>query len=159
MTGPQPLPSWAGGGSPVTVLVAVDDSAAAFDAARLAVDLAGALGGRLVAVCVVEGVAAGNGDGWRARAAEGALRFVAELARDRDVPAGTRIVHGEVAAQVLDQARRTGAAFVVVGRVDRPGVRLPHIGHTAERILEFCQVPVVVVPAARGPAVDVGAAH
>ncbi|MFZ0158370.1 MAG: universal stress protein, partial [Kineosporiaceae bacterium] len=56
-------------------------------------------------------------------------------------------VHGHVADALLDQARELAADLVVVGRVDRPGVRLTHVGRTAEQVLEFCAVPVMVVPA------------
>jgi len=35
--------------------------------------------------------------------------------------------------------------------VDRPGVRIAHVGRTAEQVLEFSEVPVLVVPASRPP--------
>jgi len=142
-----------------TIMVAVDDSSAAFQAAEVAVDLAAALGARLVAVSVVDGAGAeepvlvGRTLGSVARpgdqlAAMGAVqRHVRTLAGRAGVDLEVRTVHGHVADALLDQARELGADLVVVGRVDRPGVRLTHVGRTAEQVLEFCAVPVMVVPA------------
>lgn len=144
-----------------TIMVAVDDSSAAFRAAEVAVDLALALGARLVAVSVVDGVAAEepvlsvvwssspNHDRAQLTAVSAVQRHVRGLA----VRAGIRVdvctVHGRVADELLEQARHLRADLVVVGRADRPGVRLTHVGRTAEQVLEFCDVPVLVVPALR----------
>lgn len=124
-----------------TIVVAVDDSSAAFRAAATAVDLAAALGARLVAVSVVDGADA---------ASAGAVhRHVHKLAERAGIEVDLRTVHGRVAEEVLDQARSVDADLVVVGRVDRPGLRIAHVGRTAEQVLEFCEVPVLVVPACR----------
>jgi nucleotide-binding universal stress UspA family protein len=144
-----------------TIMVAVDDSSAAFRAAAVAVDLARALGARVVAVSVVDGVlveapvpatqrlaedVAGDA---QLVAAAAAQRHVGVLAARSGVVLEGRTVRGRVAEELLAQARDVGADLVVVGRVDRPGVRLAHVGRTAEQVLEFCDVPVLVVPAAR----------
>jgi len=147
-----------------TILVAVDDSTAAFRAAATAVDLAAALGARLVAVSVVDGADVRAPVGPAARVgptaddaaaglatASAVQRHVRRLAERAGVEVDLRTVHGRVAEEVLDQARGVGADLVVVGRVDRPGVRIAHVGRTAEQVLEFSEVPVLVVPASRPP--------
>jgi nucleotide-binding universal stress UspA family protein len=124
-----------------TVLVAVDDSAAGFAAARQAIALTAALHGRLVAVTVV----AATGPPAHPPGA-GPLRVVAGLARACGVPVELRTVRGRVPDQLLGQVREVSAAYLVVGRAHRPGAGLPHLGRTAEQVLEFSDVPVVVVP-------------
>lgn len=145
-----------------TILIAVDDSAAAFHAADVAVELAASLAARLVAVSVVDGVltrSVGGADAVRTgralpedtrREARAAQQHVRRLAERAGVQVDLVTEHGPVADQILAQARRTGADLLVVGRVDRPGVRLPHVGRTAEQVLEFSTVPVMVVPLTRG---------
>lgn len=141
-----------------TILVAVDDSRAAFRAASVAVELADRLGARLVAVSVLDGVLAETPAGVRPRpglrpggpdASVAAQRHVRELAARAGVEIELRTVRGHVADTLLDEARRVDAGLVVVGRVDRPGVRLTHVGRTAEQVLEFSEIPVLVVPACR----------
>jgi nucleotide-binding universal stress UspA family protein len=144
-----------------TIMVAVDDSSAAFRAAAVAVDLAAALGARLVAVSVVDGVRAEepvlsgrhppipDQVSSQLSAVRAVQRHVRGLAGRAGVDLDVRTVHGHVADSLLDQARHLAADLVVVGRVDRPGVRLAHVGRTAEQVLEFCDVPVLVVPALR----------
>jgi nucleotide-binding universal stress UspA family protein len=138
------------------ILVAVDDSSAAFRAAAVAVDLAAALRAHLVAVSVVDGAAAeeprltgGVGIIDELEAVRGVQSHVRALAARAGVPLEIRTVRGRVADQLLEAARHVGADLVVVGRVDRPGLRLTHVGRTAEQVLEFCEVPVLVVPASR----------
>jgi nucleotide-binding universal stress UspA family protein len=77
---------------------------------------------------------------------------VRSLADRAGVELDARMVRGRVVDGLLEQSRSVKADVVVVGRVDRPGVRLVHLGRTAEQILEFCDVPVVVVPIQRGGA-------
>ena len=125
-----------------TVLVAVDDSPAGFAAARQAIGLAAALHGRLVAVNVLPPT-------WSAPSGPqlvGALRVVAGLARNQGVPVELRTARGRVAEQLLAAARAVDAGYLVVGRPHHPGAGMPHLGRTAEQVLEFSEVPVVVVP-------------
>jgi hypothetical protein len=42
--------------------------------------------------------------------------------------------------------RRCGADTIVVARASERGVGVPYVGVEAQRILEFSDVPVVVVP-------------
>jgi nucleotide-binding universal stress UspA family protein len=144
-----------------TILVAVDDSGAAFRAAGVAVELAQRLGARLVAVSVADGALADRPWGGRSlagaeapleaqmAAVRAAQKHMHALAERAGVDVELRLVRGHVADALLDQARGTHAGLIVIGRVDRPGVRLTHVGRTAEQVLEFSEIPVLVVPAPR----------
>lgn len=140
------------------VLVAVNDSEAAFTAARVAVDYARLLGARLHAVTVIEPWVPdrrlGDTDASalaarRELAAQAALRHVAGLGTAAGVEvSGVRREAGVagVAGVVLDEARAVDATLIVMARVSRPGHALPTIGSQALRVLEFTTVPVLIVP-------------
>jgi nucleotide-binding universal stress UspA family protein len=83
------------------------------------------------------------------RAGRAAQRHVRALAERAGLVIDTRTLHGQVADRLLTVARECRADLVVVGRQDRPGVRLTHVGRTAEQVLEFSAVPVLVVPMPR----------
>jgi nucleotide-binding universal stress UspA family protein len=137
------------------VLVAVDDSRAAFRAAEVAVDYARRLGAHLRAVTVSEPGALARHPGSidpdaLARqadlAAEAALRHVAAMGAAAGVEVSVSRRSGRIAAEILAEARDVGAALIVVALVDRPGGATPYIGSHTLRILEFSGVPVMVVP-------------
>jgi nucleotide-binding universal stress UspA family protein len=137
-----------------TIMVAVDDSQAAFRAAELAIELAGRLDARLVAVSVLDELDAGTRTPIHPRPGESAdLRAAQRHVRDAAAGTGVAVelctVHGHVADALLDEARRVGAELMVIGRVDRPGVQITRVGRTAEQVLEFSEIPVLVVPAGR----------
>lgn len=137
-----------------TILVAVSDSPAAFAAAHVAIDQARRLGARVHAVTVVESSVAvpragaeTTGDGadvWSA--ADAALRHVVVAGTAAGVQVTARRRVGNVAAEVLDEARVVSASMIVMACVDRPGGALPYIGSQTLRVLEFAEVPVLVVP-------------
>lgn len=151
------------------VMVAVDDSPAALAAARLAVALAQGWGGCLRAVAVVADHAiteqlraelagrsgpaqldrAGGLAGRRTAAANAVLRHVAGLAERSGVPVETVQVEGDVAAELLEQARTWPADLIVLGRSDLPGAGQPYVGRHTRHVLEFAEQPVLVVPAGR----------
>ena len=138
------------------VLVAVADSPASLAAARTAVDLAARLHGELRAIHVIADgdlttllEAAGRQTHLterRGSAAVSVLRHVAELAGRAGVPVTTVQEEGDVAPRILDQARNWPADLVVVGRTTRRGAGDPFIGIETQRVLEFCDRPVLVVP-------------
>ncbi|MDJ0348010.1 universal stress protein [Cryobacterium sp. PH29-G1] len=137
-----------------TILVAVNDSPAAFTAVDVAVDQARRLGARLRAVMVIE-------DG----AIDRHLDPTVALARRRELAADAVLNHviavglasgidvaghrrtGKVAAEILEEARAVDATLIVMARVDRPGHAIPSIGSHTLRVLEFSRIPVLVVPA------------
>lgn len=145
--------------APVTmVLVAVNDSAAAFAAAEAAVAYAVRLGAHLRVVTVVDPAlspATGRENdvatvaGQREAEADSILRHVAALGTKAGLVVATSRRTGKVAAEILDEARVVAADMIVMALVDRPGHAVPKVGSHTMRVLEFATVPVLVVP---GPA-------
>jgi nucleotide-binding universal stress UspA family protein len=136
------------------VLVAVDDSAGGLAALRFSIQLARELNATLRAVTVV-----GDGqvraaldrggtrlDERRQAAADAVLRHTAELARAYEVPAEVSKAQGTVADCVLAQVRNWPADLVVLGRSREAGAGEPFIGGQTRLVLEFADVPVLVVP-------------
>lgn len=140
------------------ILVAVDDSPAAFHAADTAIDLAASLGASLVAVTVLQDHALDERisaasipvGGRRSVAANATLRHVQRRGEAAGVPVDTVQVSGAPAAEVLAEARQSGAEMVVIARASHCGVGIPYVGFEALRILEFSDVPVLVVPPPAG---------
>ncbi|PFG38889.1 nucleotide-binding universal stress UspA family protein [Georgenia soli] len=138
------------------ILVAVDDSPAALAAARLAVALAARTGGgvRFVHVGgngeVTSALRAMGRDGAlaarRSAAVDALLQHVAAQAEHEGITAETGSGSGQPAALVLAEARRWHADLVVLGRSDAGGPGRTHIGSVAREVLEFADVPVLVVP-------------
>jgi nucleotide-binding universal stress UspA family protein len=138
-------------------LVVVDDSAAALHAARVAIDLAAAAGAQLTLVTVVEDhvldarlrdAAIPDVVGRRARGAVAMVTRVAGRANRHGVPAETEVLSGHGAEQVLAAVDRCGADLIVVAWEPRPpaGSRTPPVN--VEHLLEFADVPVLLVPSA-----------
>jgi nucleotide-binding universal stress UspA family protein len=119
------------------ILVAVDDSPPSMRAAAAATELAGEQGAELHFVAVSE----------PSTDADQALNHVAALADAAGVPSRTTLTDGGHAFEVLlSIAHDWGADLIVMGRSDnrRPGV--PYIGSQTEHLLEFTDIPVLVVP-------------
>lgn len=120
-----------------TILVEINGSGVAARAASIAADLAAALGARLIAVSVFDGVPA-NAD-----AVHAVQRRVQSLGRGLGIDVDVRTVHGDASDELLQQVRAVAPDLVVVaGNAERPGA----IGVTAEQVLATCHVPVLVVP-------------
>lgn len=137
------------------ILLAVNDSRAAFRAADIAVDYAQRLGSTLRVVNVREDGALDRHPGsidpaalarHAELAAEAAFSHVGGLAAAAGVEASFSRRAGRVAAEILAEARAVDAFLVVVALVDRPGSATPYIGSHTLRVLEFSAVPVLVVP-------------
>ena len=148
------------------VLVAVSDSPAAFDAAEVAVELAGRLHAPLHALSVL-GTGELNGRLHDAdhlnlvheQAATAALRHVTALCTTAGVVCTEVRRRGHVAARILEYAHEVDASVIVIACVDRPSHTLPYVGSQTLRVLEFATVPVLVVPvhrSARRGAPDLG---
>jgi nucleotide-binding universal stress UspA family protein len=142
------------------ILLAVDDSSPALAAAELAVAVAAERGARLRAVSVVSDgeitehlrCVAGDVSGEaiasrRSQGALAALRHVAKLAKAAAVACETIQLCGDVAPLILEQARAMPADLIVVGRSDLAGAGQPYVGGHTRHVLEFAEVPVLVVPA------------
>jgi|BarGraNGADG00312_1021997.scaffolds.fasta_scaffold19455_2 nucleotide-binding universal stress UspA family protein len=135
------------------ILLAVNDSPAAFYAAEVAVAVARRLSARLRAVSVVSQAAPRTPDGSPDPTREGdlsaqaALRHVAALGTAAGVDVVTVERFGNVAAEILDEALTCDADLILLARVGRPGHVLQHLGNTTQHVLEFATMPVMVVPA------------
>lgn len=122
------------------ILAAVDDSLPALAAAAAAIDLATTGRAALHFVSVTE----------PGRDVTRALRHVADLAERAGVPAETTATDGGHAFEVLLRTARTWEADVIVmGRSDRRRPGVPYLGSQTEHLLEFTEIPVLVVPHVR----------
>jgi nucleotide-binding universal stress UspA family protein len=79
-----------------------------------------------------------------------ALRYVARLAEHAGVGCETAEITGEVTESVLDQARSAGAKLIVIGRSSRHDAGHPYVGSHTRHVLEFSDIPVLVVPHSPG---------
>jgi nucleotide-binding universal stress UspA family protein len=121
------------------ILVAVDDSAPSLAAAEYATELARVRTAELRFAMAVE----------PGRDTDGVLHHVHALATNAGVHSTTATCNGGPAFDaLLTEARRWGADLIVMGRSDmrRPGQR--YVGNQTEHVLEFTEIPVLVVPVA-----------
>lgn len=127
------------------ILLAVNDSPAGLAAARTAVRLARETAGLLRAVLAV---APGPSEARTEPRSSGAvLDYVADLAQRAGVAVETAIVPGAPARVILDQAASWSADVIVLGRSGVRHVGQPFVGSQVLHVIEFAEVPVVVVPA------------
>lgn len=150
------------------ILLAVDDSPAGLAAAHVAMALAQTCSADVRAVTVMvdgllEAELAGIGGGsessnaLRARRGGGQtalLRHVCAIARTHDVTPETSAMLGEPAPTILAEARLYGPDVIVIGRSDRRRAGAPYVGSEVRHVLEFAEVPVLVVPAEPGALVS-----
>jgi nucleotide-binding universal stress UspA family protein len=140
------------------VLVAVNDSPAAFAAAEVAVAFATQLGAELRVVTVVDPASIpvdrrhttiASLTAERETEAGAILKHVVALGASTGLTVTTSLRTGKIAVEILDEARAVAADMIVMASVDRPGHAIPKVGSHTMRVLEFASVPVLVVP---GPA-------
>ena len=137
------------------ILVAVDDSPASLAAVHEAVALAALGGGVLRFVHViadgqlVRGLArmgrGGELDETRSGASTALLRHVEAEASRAGATAETVSLAGETAELLLAQSQAWAADLVVMGRSDVRGAGRPYVGAVTREVLEFSEVPVLVV--------------
>lgn len=120
------------------ILVAVADSAPSLAAARVAVDLARTLGAELRVVSVA----------FADREPEPILRHVAAAADRAGVAVTTYAARDSVPPfeSILAESRAWGADLIVMGRTDKRRIGRAYLGSQTEHVLEFTEVPVMVVP-------------
>jgi len=121
------------------ILVAVDDSAPSLAAAEYATELARVRAAELRFAMAVE----------PGRDADAVLSHVQALATTAGVHSTAVTCNGGQAFDaILAEARRWDADLIVMGRSDmrRPGRR--YVGNQTEHVLEFTEIPVLVVPVA-----------
>ncbi len=141
------------------ILLAVDDSPAGLAAARVAIGLAVQTSAEVRAIQVLpdgelsralhdqpRGVAA---DDRRSLGAQAVLRYVTDLAARSGVSVGTVMLSGQPARCILHEAATWPADVVVLGRAGDRHVGQPYVGSDVRHVLEFADVPVLVVPGPR----------
>jgi nucleotide-binding universal stress UspA family protein len=130
------------------ILLAVNDTPAGLAAARIAIRLADETGGPVLAVHVIPDGEPPADDDSRSRASRAVLDYVADLAGRAGVGIETLTRPGVPARVILDQATRWSADVIMLGRSGVRHVGQPFVGSQVLHVLEFADVPVVVVPAA-----------
>jgi nucleotide-binding universal stress UspA family protein len=141
------------------VLVAVDDSAASLQGVEIAVGLAASTGAEVRFVHVTgdgalrRALAPGGGEDALRDRVDRAVGALLDHAAARAKAAGVRhttaALFGEPEAEVVTEARAWDAGLVVIGRSQSGAVGRPYVGHVTRHILEFSEVPVLVVPRPR----------
>lgn len=129
------------------VLIAIDDSAASFAAARTAARLVLGSEAQLRLLTVVDGGAADA-----AVRAQPLLDHVAGEVAAAGVPRAsidTVVRRGEPFRRILDEAAAWSADLIVMAVSNRHGLRSPYVGSETEHVLEFTDRPVLVVPGGR----------
>ena len=130
------------------VLAAFDGSAAADKAASLAIRMAQEGQGRLRIVSVMETISEEADLRARRRlGAENAIAKVVASARQAGLDPQAALIEAGVPFEViLQQAAAWSADLIVMGRTGRTGPGKSLLGSEAERVLEFAEVPVLIVP-------------
>jgi nucleotide-binding universal stress UspA family protein len=130
------------------ILIAVDDSAPALAAAELAIELGRDPSTELHFVTVTEA----------GRTTDAILRHVAALAARAgisatftDIPDG-----GNPFERLLAAAHDWGADLMMMGRSDKRRPGEPYVGSQTEHLLEFTDIPVLVVPCRKSAAASIG---
>jgi nucleotide-binding universal stress UspA family protein len=120
------------------VLVAVNDSSPSLAAMRFGIGLATSVGGELGVVTVVDAD----------QDAGPILRHVVAMAAEAgQQPTVMTVRDGGAAFEaILAEASAWDADVIVVGRSDHRPTGRPFVGTQAEHVLEFSELPVVVVP-------------
>lgn len=137
------------------ILLAVNDSPAGVTAARAAIRLARESHGQVRAIHVVDpspprgpqGRAQPGDPETSERASLALLAYVSGLAERAGVPIETLRLPGLPAQVILEQAAAWEPDVIVLGRSGVRHVGQPFVGSQVLHVIEFADVPVLVVPA------------
>jgi nucleotide-binding universal stress UspA family protein len=133
------------------LLVCVDGSRASLEAARLAIDLARRWNSHLRIVYVVErseldGAADPDVATRLRQSGQAILARILSMAAAQGVTAEQAMLEGVPFDVILDDARSWKADVIIMGRTGRTGPGRALLGSEAERVLEFSDRPVLIVP-------------
>lgn len=138
------------------IMVAVDDSADALRAVDLAVALAALLDAEVRFVHVtadgafrralVPGGVESQVQDRLDREVDALLAHVSGRAQRSGVRSSTASHVGEPEAELIGEARTWRADLVVIGRSRSGLLGAPYVGRVTRHVLEFSEVPVLVVP-------------
>jgi nucleotide-binding universal stress UspA family protein len=133
------------------ILVCTDGSRASLEAARAAIDLAAGWKSEVRAVYVIE-TADLDGkpdpemiEGMR-KGGRAILNRIAQMGEARSVKVAQGLLEGVPFEAILNDARGWKADLIVMGRTGRTGPGRALLGSEAERVLEFTERPVLIVP-------------
>ncbi|KKM09101.1 hypothetical protein SY88_20350 [Clostridiales bacterium PH28_bin88] len=134
------------------ILVAVDGSPSSRKAVEMAMELAGKFGSRLYALSVVRlpDYAATVGEVTEAQAEgknfyAGPMREIEREAKEKGIPAGTKILYGHPAEVILDYAKQEGIDLIVMGRNGTANVRRFLLGSVSDRVAHHSEIPLLIV--------------
>ncbi|WP_158501724.1 universal stress protein [Vitiosangium sp. GDMCC 1.1324] len=137
------------------ILVAVDSTDVARQAARVGLDLAGRMGARVTLVHVLpRSVAEGETDDFAAFEsacedyANGLLTEMRLLTGHSGPSIGTAVLHGEPAEAISKAAEAEDVDLVIVGTRARGALARTLLGSVADALLRQCPKPLMVVPEA-----------
>jgi nucleotide-binding universal stress UspA family protein len=141
-----------------TILAPVDFSGITSAVVERAVELGRAVGGRVVVLHVAAPpIIPGDNTAMvvdlsrmSAKEAAGAASHLARIKsqlREKGIEAETVATGGMPAAQILDQAEKLGADYIVMGSHGHGAIYDLLIGGTTHAVLKKARCPVVVVPA------------
>ncbi|HEX5749503.1 MAG TPA: universal stress protein [Archangium sp.] len=135
------------------ILVAVDSTEVAREAARVALELGGWVGAQVMLVHVLPAsVAEGETADFAAfeRACEDYARGLLEELRQSTgrsgPPTSIAVLHGEPAVAVSKAAEAEDVDLVIVGTRTRGALARTLLGSVADELLRSCPKPVMVVP-------------
>lgn len=135
------------------ILVAVDSTEVAREAARVGLDLAGRVGARVTLVhvlppSVAEGETADFGTFERACEdyAGGLLAEMRQLTGRGGPPTETSVLHGDPAQAISQAAGAEDVDLVIVGTRARGKLARTLLGSVADTLLSHCPKPLMVVP-------------
>lgn len=137
------------------ILVAVDGTQAAHEAARVALEYAARLGARVTFLHVLPPRVAGQaGEAPEFEAFEEACeayarKLVAEvlsLGEQAGTRADSAVAHGEPTAAILTAARAEDVDLVIVGARHRGPLARTLLGSVSAELMALCPKPVMVVP-------------
>jgi nucleotide-binding universal stress UspA family protein len=139
------------------ILVPTDGSERSERAAQAAVELAGKLGGSLVAISVAESYPfppisespyAGGSEAYERRAEEYAREHaakVAQLAAASSVPCETVVVHAiDPYEAIVDAARQHGCDAIFMASHGRKGLNKVFAGSQTQKVMAHTELPVMV---------------
>ena len=134
------------------LLIAIDGSDEATNAARYGLELADIVGAAVDIVYVVpqRSIRMTRTEREQTRLRERGERRLAtieEIASTHDAPVETHVAEGTPAAEISELAAELPADLIVVGRQGMTGVGKRLLGGVTERVLSRSAVPICVVPA------------
>ena len=136
------------------ILVPTDGSEGAEAVIERAVDIAETYGATIEALFVadsrIQGVVPEEAEDAVRTAlqseGEDAIKDIATVARERDVPINAVVREGIPHQAILEHAAENDVDLIVMGTHGRSGVERQLIGSVAERVVRMASIPVMTVP-------------